>query len=243
MIQIAVCDDQPDHLKKISQMLQDACKKLPERYDCHANQSFDSAEAVLDFLRAGKIDILFLDIELKGKSGFTLASYINKESPETIIIFVSSYENYVFQSFEYEPFRFIRKFYLNEELEPALYAAINKHIGANKTLLLKATQGDVELRHRDILFFESSRNYVIVHTSENQTYTFRSTLNSLEEKIKADDFFRIHHAFLVNLSNIKRIEGCSGVVMKNGIKLPISAKQRTLFKTAYMEYTNRRFSK
>lgn len=68
-------------------------------------------------------------------------------------------------------------------------------------------------------------------------------VTEVAEQTKDDDFCRIHQAFVVNLANIKRTEGYSNVIMNNGDELPISARRMTEFKKAYMEYTNRRFSK
>ena len=98
MIYIAVCDDQIDHMKRLFQRVQIICSKIPERFDCHVYDGFLSAEKVIEFMSSHPINILFLDIELKGINGFELAGRINEEYPETIIIFVSSYENYVFKS-------------------------------------------------------------------------------------------------------------------------------------------------
>ncbi len=243
MIYIAVCDDQIDHMKRLFQKVQAVCEKIPKRFDCHVYDGFLSAERVIDFMSTRPISILFLDIELKGINGFELASRINEEYPETIIIFVSSYENYVFKSFEYEPFRFIRKSHLDDELEPALLAAVDKHLRAGKTFLVDSTSGKLEIRHKDILYFESSHNYLVVHTVGGRNYSFRSTLTTLEEKLKGEDFCRIHHAYIVYLPSIKRIEGSASVIMKDDTTLPISARQKNVFKEAYIEYTNRRFAK
>ena len=243
MIYIAVCDDQIDHMKRLFQKVQAACEKIPKRFDCHVYDGFLSAERVIEFMSSQSISILLLDIELKGINGFELAAMINEEYPETIIIFVSSYENYVFKSFEYEPFRFIRKSHLDDELEPALLAAVDKPLRAGKTFLVDSTTGKLEIRHKDILFFESSHNYLIVHTIGGRDYSFRSTLTALDEKMKGEDFCKIHQAYVIYLPNVKRIEGSKSVIMKDDTILPISARQKNVFKDAYIEYTNRRFAK
>ena len=140
-------------------------------------------------------------------------------------------------------FFFLLPNHLDEELEPALLAAVDKHLRAGKTFLIDSTDGQLEIRHKDILYFESSHNYLVVHTTGGRNYTFRSTLTTLDEKMKSEDFCRIHHAYIVYLPNIKRIEGSTKVIMKDGTELPISAKKKSIFKDAFMEYTNRRFAK
>ena len=179
MINIAICDDQHAHLTKLAQMINEICLyKIPEKYDCRAYNGFYSAEDVISFLRNNMINILFLDIEMKGMNGFELAALLNKEFPHIIIIFVSAYENYVYNAFEYAPFRFLRKSRLNEELEPALIAAIESLMLINKKIELKTSDGSFETRLTDIEYFESEKNYLIAHIVGNKTYRFRKLFYS-----------------------------------------------------------------
>ena len=124
-----------------------------------------------------------------------------------------------------------------------LYAACEKHLRSGKTFILDSVNGRIELRQKDIYYFESERNYLIAHTAGNGAVRSRGTLSRLAEELKADDFCRIHNAFVINLANVKRIEGVACVVMKDDTGLPVGAKYRGAFKSAYMEFTNRRFAK
>ncbi len=243
MINIAICDDQAEHVKKLQDLIEKARVAMPERLECHICGAFRSADKVEAFMSESPVNILFLDIELKGENGFELAARLNDAHPDIIIIFVSSYENYVFRAFEYEPFRFIRKAMLEEELAPALYAACEKYLGSGRTMLIDAVDGAVTVRQKDIVYFESLRNYSVAHTLDGGKFKFRSTLAQLEEKFGKDDFCRIHNAYVINLANVKRIDGSSGVVMKDDTKLAVGARHRGAFKAAYMEFTNKRFAK
>ena len=88
MINIAVCDDQMDQMKRLLQRIQDICKRILKRFECHVYDGFLSAERVIEFMNTRPINILFLDIELNGINGFELAARLNEEYPETIIIFI-----------------------------------------------------------------------------------------------------------------------------------------------------------
>ena len=244
MIQIAVCDDQLVPMKRLMQKIRKICAvRVPERYDCRAANGFSSAEEVMRFLEEHRINILFLDIEMKGMNGFELAEQLNQKYPDVIIIFVSAYENYVYSAFQYAPFRFLRKTHLAEELEPALLAAIDKIMILNKTVEIDSVEGPVEIRVSDIIYFESDRNYIVAHMTGGEICRFRGTLTHLTEDMKNFDFCRIHQAYLINLANIKRTDGSAAVIMSNGEDLPISFRKSPGFKAAYMDYTNRRFVK
>ena len=244
MIRIAVCDDNTMYSKDLIRDIRAICAvKVPEQYDCQGHEGFQSAEDVISYLEKNKIDILFLDIEMKGMNGFELASILNQKFPDIIIIFVSAFENYVYSAFEYAPFRFLRKTHIDDELEDALLAAIDKLMSIQKTMVFDTIDGKIELRLVDILYIESERNYLIIHQTGGNTYRVRSTLSEMLDKIEEYDFCRIHNAFVINLSNIRRTEGNKSVTMKDGTNLPISARKSVDFKNAYMDFTSRRFIK
>lgn len=243
MIQIAVCDDQPIHMRRLTQMIRDICAyRIPEKFDCQTYEGFYSAQDIIDYLKKNIINILFLDIELEGMNGFELASILNKEFPDIIIIFVSAYENYVYSAFKYMPFRFLRKTHLKDELEPALVDAIDYLMSKNKIIELNTAEGRFNTRLSDIIYFESDRNYLVVHMVGNITYRFRNTIANISGQLKDDDFYKIHQSLVINLANIKRISGSSDVIMCNGDVLPISMRNMSGFKKAYMAYTNRRLA-
>ena len=244
MINIAICDDQPIHLVKLVEMINRICLyDIPEKLDCKTYDGFYTAKQVINFLKNNSINILFLDIEMEGMNGFELAALLKSEFPEMIIIFVSAYENYVYNAFKYAPFRFLRKSRLEEELKPALVAAVESLITMNKTIEIKTADGCYETRLSDIIFFESEKNYLIAHLIGNKVYRFRNTITGIYEALQNDDFYKIHQAYVINLANIKRISGSTEVVMCNDKTLPISSRNVQGFKKAYMEYTNRRIAK
>ena len=225
-------------------MIQDICAyKVPEKFDCRTYEGFYSAECIIDYLKKHVINILFLDIELEGMSGFELAAVLNREFPDIIIIFVSAYENFVYSAFKYTPFRFLRKSCLEDELESALLDAIDSLTSKNKVIELNTAEGKIETRLSDIVYFESEKNYLIAHLLGNESYRFRNTIAGIFEQLKDDGFYKIHQSFVINLENIKRISGHSDVIMCNGVTLPISLRNASGFKKAYMEYTNRRLVK
>ena len=135
MLTIAICDDNPQFAKILAKKINSLCAhNLPERVDCQIAPIFGSAENVLQFLQTQAIHILFLDIDMPKINGFKLAEYLCKHYPETIIIFVSSYEEFVYSSFEYCPFRFLRKSHLEQELPIKILVFNNTVLGMVRQL-------------------------------------------------------------------------------------------------------------
>jgi len=244
MINIAVCDDNSQfanlltqHLKKLS------AYKIPERVDCRFAPIFSSAKEVLDYLKNNVIDVLFLDIDMPEMNGFELAKSLCAAHPDIIIIFVSSYEEFVYSSFEYCPFRFLRKAHLTEELDITFQKVVEKCILNNETLLFNSTEGEVLLRLKDIIFFEGQKNYYVIYTVSGKEYKCRGTMDSLEAVMRNYDFFRIHASFIVSHEQIESVNNDGFVNMKNNKRLSISRRRAAPFKDAYMEFIRRRISR
>ena len=244
MLTIAVCDDNPQFANLLTQRIRALCAYyLPDRIDCQITPSFGSGEDVMRYIKSHVINIMFLDIDMPKINGFRLASELKDKSPDTIIIFVSAYDDFVYSSFEYAPFRFLRKSNLEEELSVAFTKAIEKCISDEETLLFETTDGDMLLRLRDILYFEGEKNYYMIRMTCGKVYRCRGTMTSVEERTKPYDFFRVHSAFIVNEEHIQSIHDEGYLNMKNGALIYISRRKLVAFKESYMQFTRRRFAK
>lgn len=244
MITIAVCDDNIQFASLLSQRIQQLCAyKVPQRLDCKVISPFVSAKEVIDYLQVNSIDVLFLDIDMPNTNGFELAKMLCEVYPDTVIIFVSAYEEFVYSSFEYCPFRFLRKAHLSNELETTFEKVIEKCVINNEVLLFDTTDGETLLKVKDILFFESQKNYFFIYTSSGKIYKARGTIKNVEQMTKSFDFFKIHASYVVNMDHIDNINNKGYLIMKNGKILSISKKRSSVFKDAYMEFIRRRVSK
>ncbi|MBQ9744783.1 MAG: response regulator transcription factor [Clostridia bacterium] len=244
MINIAVCDDNLQFATLLTQHLKKLCAyKIPQRVDCRFAPTFSSAKEVLEYLKDNTIDVLFLDIDMPETNGFKLAEMLCESHPDTIIIFVSSYEEFVYSSFEYCPFRFLRKAHLAQELDITLQKVIEKCILNNETILFDTTDGDLVLRVRDIMFFEGQKNYYIINTVSGAQYKCRGTMESVEDLTSKYDFFRIHSAYVINHEHIESVNSNGYLIMKNKKILNVSKRRMSAFKNAYMQFIRRRISK
>ena len=239
MVTIAVCDDNIRFAGSLCDRIKGICAfKIPERYMCQVAVEMHSSAAVLDYIAKNTINILFLDIDMPEMNGFGLAEKINQLRPDTIIIFVSSHENFVFSSFEYNPFRFLRKNKLDEELEDALIKAVERHMASTETITIKTDRETVELRVRDILYIMSEKNYYAVCGTDFE-YKCRGTMSQAEELIKKYSFFRINSGCFVNMERIKRFESPNKLILETA-ELYISQRKVSAFKEAYALFTRKR---
>lgn len=241
MFNIVLCDDNVQFLNLLREMIRKECALLmSDEEDCIVGPALGSGEEVLTYIKKNQIDVLFLDIDMPRLNGFELAKILCKEYKQTLIVFMSAFDNFVYDSFEYFPFAYMRKERIAQELPKVLKRIVDKITEPERNIVLCTTAGDKLVDTNDILYFESDRNYYIAHLVHGKSYACRGTLSEIEDQMKALDFFRIHSAFLINLEHVERISENGFVLLKN-ITLPIAQRRLKDFKKVYMEFTRRCF--
>lgn len=177
MIKIYICDDDPDFLKIIKKAV-DNCILNSQFNDFEYDVVlFDDPNTTIKKINENQPNIIFLDIDMPKTGGFDIAENIGENQSDTIIIFVTSHDNYVFSSFRYRPFRFIRKTHLLEELDEALESALQELLCGNKYLELESKYFNEKILLSNIIYFESKRNYAEITTASGQKYMYRSTIS------------------------------------------------------------------
>lgn len=196
----------------------------------------DSAE-LITYIKNNHLDqtdAIFLDIEMPGVSGFDIASLVNSSAERPSIIFVSNMDDMVYESFEYQPYWFLRKSDMDK-----LPALIEKLVlrAATRERFYVFRHNDSEkysLPLDDILYFESCNHELIIHTNE-KTYSQRQTITNAAFKTEPYFFVRCHASFLVNCRHIASISR-SNLLLDNSIKIPISRSRRSDTEAAYINY-------
>ena len=243
MIKIAICDDNATFAKDLADKLRMIwAQTFPDNVVCDEISVFSNAGAVEKYILDGHtVNIIFLDINMPDVNGFELAASLNQCDPDIIIIFVSANDTLVYNSFEYSPFRFLRKSHLKDELPKALAAAVKRCMYAEASVVFCTTEGEEFVRLSDILYVESQRNYFLVRQVGGKVSKCRGTMSDAEELLKGHDFFRIHSGFLVNMENIASIKSRMSVKLINSEELPVSRRRSDCFKEAYIKFAHKKF--
>lgn len=239
MLHIALCDDNSQFLSLLEETIRQECVKLlPKDIQCNLLPPFPNAEDVLTYIKDHPIDVLFLDINMPNMSGFDLAKILCKEHKDTMIVFMSANDNFVYDCFEFSPFAYLRKNGIAEGV-PRVFARIAETISEpTQQIMLAAKEGNVFCLIKDILYIESKHNYFVVNCLYGKSYTCRGTLSHIEEAVAPFDFYRVHSAFLVNLEYVDRIVESSFVLIK-GQRVPVAQRRMVDFRKTYTAYTRR----
>lgn len=185
-------------------------------------------------------DVIFLDIQMPGKTGLELLEDISV-LPE--VVFVTAYDEYAIRAFEINALDYLLKPVQPQRLAETIKKLLNKEVGEkqeNDTPLNESDQVFVKdgekcwfVSLQNIRLFESEGNYVRVYFDSFRPLILRS-LNSLETRLPEKSFFRASRKHIINLKWVDTIEtwfnGGLMVKLKGGQEVEISRRQAVKLK-------------
>ena len=189
-------------------------------------------------LQSVQPDLLFLDIEMPHLTGLEfLASLRN---PPKVII-TSAHKEYALQGFELDvvdyllkPIPFQRFLKAVNKVHALMEGELPEKEKEDEYIFVKSEKLLKKIYLKEILYVESMENYIIIHTLSSKEIVntrLKSVLASLPEKY----FLQVHRSYVVNLSQIKAIEG--NLLLIAGDKIPVT---RTLREQVYKAIINNR---
>lgn len=239
MYHIVMCDDEKEILHTISGKVKDCFEKLELEAKYTA---LSSAEELLVLLEKEKIDVLFLDIDMPYFSGMDIAGMITERGIKTLLVFVTSHDALVYQTFVYRPFGFIRKTHFDEEIFDMAERLLTELTARREELILTKGQEIVKIRIEDICFVESEGNYVNISlksdAGDTRVEKCRDTLTNISGELKGKGFVRCHKGYLVNVKDIRRTRG-NEIELSGGQMIPIGRSYEKEVKRAILESMRR----
>ena len=231
MLNVIIVDDEP----LAQDVLETYVEKLPE---LNLVQKCNNALEANEALKNHDIDLMFLDIQMPQLTGIDFLKTLSKPP---LVIFTTAYDNYALEGFELNALDYLLKPISLERFMKAVNKAIDQHELQQKEspagggsseesveyIFVKADKKLVKINYDEILYIEGLKDYVIIRMDKGRVITLQ-TMKSLEEKLPADLFKRIHRSYIVSLGKINAIIGnMVEVIEKNQPKhLPIGKNYR-----------------
>ena len=219
-------------------------KLLQDHADIEVIEEAANVDDGIEKIETLNPDLIFLDIQMPGKTGFDLLAEVEK-APK--VIFTTAYDEYAIRAFEVNALDYLLKPIEPKRLADAiqkLQAEIFKEsiglTGVNRGPLTEHDQVFVKDGERcwfvklgEIRLFESVGNYAKVFFGTNKPLILKS-LNALEERLDDRMFFRANRKHIINLRWIEKIEpyfnGGLLLDLKGGEKIEVSRRQTVKFK-------------
>lgn len=219
MLRIAICDDEIDARDALRIQLE---KLLIEDSE-EIVYEFSSGTNAASWLQnhPGEIDLLFLDVEMKGLNGMETAEKIRAFDEQIIIVFVTGYADYVFDGYRVGALEYLMKPVTEEKLR-TLLGRVRAKSAQEETYTIKNIDGTWRFRLTDILYFYSDKRKVFLVTARGQ-YAFYTKLDEIEKQLSSH-FIRIHQRYLINPAHVDHLGGESVTIHET--ELPCSRKYR-----------------
>lgn len=228
MLRLAVCDDERKFCEQI-------CARVQQILGTDITvQMYTSSRRCLDDLCQEMYDIVLLDIDMPELSGMEIAAAMQQQERKPFLIFVTSQDFLVYESFRYHPFGFIRKDYMQEELERVLREAKAKWESSRKRYTFRSDNKVISLFLHDILYIEAKGNYLEIH-GRDEIHRVRETLAAAQEKLMPCGFVRIHKGYLVNQEAVYTV-GADTCLLTDETELPIGRSFREHAREILMRY-------
>ena len=234
MIKVAICDDEANVRAYLSALI--------EAQSCPCEiVEYASADDCLADRR--EIDLFFLDVELSpdGPDGMALARKIRERTSGTqpVIVFVTGYEQYVFDAFDVGAFQYLLKPVDEDKFAQVFARAVERIMADRKNpqkgrvLTLQSANTSRTIPLDSIYYIESNDHKVVLHLRGGE-FTCYAKIRDLELELQGR-FFRIHKGYLINLSYVDGY-GKTEVALTNGERLLLSKYKYQEFVKAYLRF-------
>jgi len=242
-IETLIVDDEPLARERVRSLLAQM-DDIAVVGECGAGR--EAARAIME----KRPDLVFLDVQMPELDGFGVLRKIPAEAMP-VVIFVTAYDEYAIKAFDVQALDYLLKPFDRQRFARAVErarAALSQaggH-GADARLLELLKQMDRDSRYErrlaiksagrisfvsvdEIEWLEAADNYVRLHTGAT-VHLLRATMSSLEERLDATQFIRIHRSTIVRSDRIKEIQplfnGEYAILLRDGRKLTCSRGYR-----------------
>jgi two-component system LytT family response regulator len=217
---VVIIDDEPLARREV----QRALEKYPEFEVIGEAGNVDDAYEQITFKCP---DVIFLDIQMPGKSGFKLLEEL-KQLPE--VVFTTAYDQYAVKAFEFNALDYMVKPIRDERfakaMQKVMYELESKRISnnvsrtINRKIFIKDGKKMYFIKLTEISLIESVENYAKLYFNDEMAMV-KSSLNQLEKKLNPELFFRANRQQIINMQHIVHVQ----TSFNNKLKLILSNKQ------------------
>lgn len=225
-------------------------RKLLESHDASFNIAVaDSVSAALVLMKSIKPDLIFLDVQMRGETGFDFLDQAG--DLDCPVIFTTAHSEHAVRAFRYAAFDYLLKPIDIGDFETALnrvmqHSAFPQESRTRSAQLLQQMRGEsilpqkltiptaegfLFLEPKEIFYCMASGNYTEFHLTGKQKVISSYTLGHYEELLADRKFFRVHRSYLINLDHVRMYRKGDGgsVIMQDGKEIEVSRANKDAF--------------
>ena len=232
-----ICDDNIDFANIIKKEIT-LC--VNDKRNCETTV-FNSGAALLKQFDIQAADVVLLDIDMPEMNGFEVASLLQKRKEDVLILFVTSHDDKVYQSYDYHPFWFIQKSHLHDlrVVMPKLLRKVDAEAERKKlTFNLKAESHNIEIDINTVVYIESYKNNIIIQDRISGKKEVRCKITDAEKQLYPLNIIRIQNGVLVNCRYISKITSRE-VILTDGTHFGLSRSKIDFVRGEYQNFIRR----
>lgn len=235
MLSIGICDDDIHMLTYLAELCQ---KILPEcKVVMYQNGS--------DLLNSQtSLDMILIDIKMEGPDGLETIRQLRGSQPSgssrrPAVIFITAYEEYVFDALDLYAFHYLLKPLDENKFERVLLTAASECARQTEEALAFHTKScHFRILPSQILYIESNLRKAVIHTEKGAVEIY-STMTELEQRLD-NRFYRCHRGYLVNFEKVEKYDR-KNIVLSDGTNLILAKNRYTEFVDAYLHFLKREY--
>ncbi|MDO5422762.1 MAG: LytTR family DNA-binding domain-containing protein [Eubacteriales bacterium] len=197
------------------------------------------------FLEAARMeppfDIAFLDIYMPGEDGMDVAGALREISPETGVVFVTISEAHAVDAFSLHALHYLVKPVTTEGVAECFRRLTQIQTKKRRELTLSSGRESRTVYQDEILYIQSDRHAKEIHLTGGRRIRVWISMEELEEKLDGT-FLRLGRSAIVNMEQIEQM-GTESCLLRNGIRLEFSRRERAAVRAAYDNYLFARLSR
>lgn len=208
-------------------------------------QQADSVDGALELLKEYRPDIVFLDVEMPHKNGFSFL--VEVQDPAFDVVFTTAYNQYAIQAIRFSALDYLLKPVDPEELRSSiqrhlekrqsqesrkeLYRNLVDNIGRKEVkdfrIAVPSSEGFYFFMVDEIFRLQADRSYTHIHLVNRKPFVASKTLKHFEEMLEEFGFIRTHKSHLVNPRHISRLSNDNEfVLLTDGTKVEVSRRKK-----------------
>lgn len=228
-MKIAICDDEEFARESIVTCVENYSIERKNDIDYEVFDSYVALES-----RIPEFDVFIMDYQTPEIDGMTFAKKIREDYGEKkAIIFVTSYQEIVFDAFSVRALRFLVKPLSEEKLFEALDAYMKTDIATNHFVI--KNEGTTSVIDTDEIYYIEVSGRDITVCLEGAELSCRRTISSVEDELKPFGFYKAHRSYLVNMRKIKSFNR-NTIEFTNGKRIDMSPRNYKDFCREYLKY-------
>lgn len=233
MINVLICDDDKSIVNEVYDLLQ--------TYQGGANTTLniDCISNAKDIERNAQYDIAVLDIEMPDTDGLIISEMLMKNNPETLVIILTSFPDYLDSAMKIHVFRYLSKPIDKSRFFNNFNEAVQTYKNISKKIIIEH-QGKIStVKTKDILYIENKKHGSLIATKNEILNTNKKPEQWKEIINQPECFVQSHKSFIVNLQNVINFDKTSVEFRKGSEVIKsecISQRKYSQFKKAFFEF-------